>query len=132
MHGYEMIQELDSRTGGAWRPSPGSVYPTLQALADEGLVTIEPVEGRRTASLTEEGTAYVEANRERLGTPWVSTASDRGPALALRQEILALKDAATQVVRVGDAEQLAAAAAILTTARKGLYRLLAEDTPPQD
>ncbi|HTW98996.1 MAG TPA: PadR family transcriptional regulator, partial [Acidimicrobiales bacterium] len=51
MHGYEMIQELDTRTGGAWRPSPGSIYPTLQMLEDEGLVTATEVDGRRTFTI---------------------------------------------------------------------------------
>ena len=126
-HGYELIQEIGARTSGSWTPSPGSIYPTLQVLEDEGLITIEPIEGRRTASLTDPGVTYVEANREQLGTPWETSASGRGPALALRQEILALKDAAAQVARVGSPAQHTAAAAVLTAARRDLYRLLAED-----
>lgn len=128
-HGYELIQEITERTSGAWTPSPGSIYPTLQALEDEGLVTIESVEGRRTASLTPEGTAYVTENRTRLGEPWAAPMGDHGPALALRQEILALKDAAAQMARIGTPDQHTAAAAVLVTARKEIYRLLAEDTP---
>jgi len=124
-HGYELIQEIAERSSGAWTPSPGSVYPTLQALEDEALVTIERLHGRRTASLTPDGTAYVEANREQLGTPWESVGGDRGPALALREEYLALKDAVRQVARVGAPAQHTAAAAALGTARKELYRLLA-------
>ncbi|WP_024286175.1 PadR family transcriptional regulator [Cellulomonas sp. KRMCY2] len=130
-HGYELIQEIAERSSGAWSPSPGSIYPTLQVLEDEGLVTIESVEGRRTASLTTEGAAYVSENRERLGTPWTSPQGDHGPALALRQEIMALKDAAVQMARVGTAAQHTAAAAVLVTARKELYRILAEDTQPR-
>lgn len=128
-HGYELIQEIAERSSGFWTPSPGSVYPTLQALEDEGLIRIEPVEGRRTASLTELGVTYVEEHRDRLGTPWTSSGTGHGPALALRQEIIALRDAATQVARVGTPAQHTAAAAVLVTARKELYRLLAEDTP---
>ena len=116
------------RSGGVWTPSPGSVYPTLQALADEGLVTIEAVEGRRTASLTEDGRSYVEENRERLGTPW-TPAADAGPALALRREIHALRDAVGQVVRIGTPAQHEAAVGILAGARRDLYRLLAGDAP---
>lgn len=124
-HGYELIQEIADRSGGTWTPSPGSIYPTLLGLEDEGLVTVEKVAGRKTASLTEDGAAYVEANRDTLGTPWEATGG--GPALQLRREILALKDAAAQVARVGTPAQHAAAATVLTTARRELYRLLAED-----
>jgi DNA-binding PadR family transcriptional regulator len=131
-HGYELIQEIAERSSGAWAPSPGSIYPTLQALEDEGLVTIERLHGRRTASLTPEGAAYVEANREQLGAPWESVGVDHGPALALREEYLTLKDAVRQVARVGTAAQHTAAAAALTAARKELYRLLADDAAPED
>lgn len=129
-HGYELIQEIAERSSGAWTPSPGSVYPTLQALEDEGLATIERLHGRRTASLTPDGTAYVEANREQLGTPWESVGGDHGPAFALREEYLALKDAVRQVARVGAPAQHTAAAAALAAARKELYRLLADDAAP--
>lgn len=126
-HGYELIQEITERSSGSWTPSPGSIYPTLQVLEDEGLLTIEPVEGRRTASLTAQGATYVEDNRAHLGTPWESSASGHEPALALRQEILALKDAAAQMARVGSPAQHKAAADVLVAARKDLYRLLADD-----
>lgn len=126
-HGYELIQEITERTSGSWTPSPGSIYPTLQVLEDDGLLTIEQVEGRRTASLTDQGAAFVEARRAQLGTPWETSASSHGPAHALRQAILALKDAAAQVARVGSPAQHTAAAAVLVAARRDLYRLLAED-----
>ncbi|WP_237728240.1 PadR family transcriptional regulator [Cellulomonas sp. APG4] len=129
-HGYELIQEIGERSQGTWTPSPGSVYPTLQALADEGLVTVEPVEGRRTASLTPDGVAYVAEHRERLGTPWTAGAGDTS-VHALRTEVLAVKDAAMQVARVGTPAQQAAAVEALTSARKALYRLLAEDDAPE-
>ena len=61
MHGYQIITELTERSGGVWRPSPGSVYPTLQALEDQGLVTADKAEGRRVFSLTDEGRAEAEA-----------------------------------------------------------------------
>ena len=58
MHGYEMIQEIEQRSRGAWRPSPVSVYPTLQLLEDEGLIVAEPAEGgRKRYSLTDNGRA---------------------------------------------------------------------------
>jgi len=130
-HGYELIQEIAERSSGFWTPSPGSVYPTLQALEDEGLVTLEQVEGRRTASLTDAGRTYVEQNREALGEPWAAV-GDMGPALAVRREALALRDAVGQVARVGTPAQHAAAAAALATARKELYRILAEDAAEAD
>jgi len=82
MHGYEMIQELDERTSGAWKPSPGSVYPTLTMLEDEGLVTAVESDGKRRYTLTDAGT---EAAAERQGpAPWeqVVTGANRssGPA----------------------------------------------------
>jgi DNA-binding PadR family transcriptional regulator len=125
-HGYDLIQEITERSAGSWTPSPGSIYPTLQILEDEGLVAIENVDGRKMGSLTPTGTAHVDANRAALGTPW-STAGDVGPDLAIRKEILALKDAAAQVVRVGTPAQYTAATTVLATARKELYRILAGD-----
>ena len=131
-HGYELIQEIAERSSGAWTPSAGSIYPTLQALEDEGLVTIEHRHGRRTASLTDEGRAHVDEHRERLGTPWTAVGDGDGPALAFREEYLALKDAIRQVARIGTPNQHTAAQATLAAARKELYRLLAEDSPPED
>lgn len=125
-HGYELINAIGERSGGAWTPSPGSVYPTLQALEDEGLVTLEKVAGRRTASLTEAGSDWVAEHRENLGDPF---AVDGPPAAAmtLHTELRAFADAARQVTRVGSPAQLTRAAAAITAARKELYRLLAED-----
>lgn len=127
-HGYELIQEITERTAGAWTPSPGSIYPTLQALEDEGLVELDRVAGRKTASLTAHGREHVEENRERMGTPWSTPPGHgHGPALAMRQEAMALRGAVGQVARVGTSEQHTAAAGILATARRELYRLLAGD-----
>src|SRR5215218_10776255 len=69
MHGYEMIQELDERTGGRWRPSAGSIYPTLQLLEDEGLVSVEEIDGKRVFSLTDAGREEVPPTAEG-GRPW--------------------------------------------------------------
>ena len=64
-NGYQVMQELEQRTGGAWRPSPGSVYPALQLLADEGLVRSEPRDGGNVFELTDAGRAHVEEHRGR-------------------------------------------------------------------
>ncbi len=131
-HGYELIQEIGQRSDGAWTPSPGSVYPALQALEDEGLLVIEPVAGRKTASLTEAGEAYVAEERERLGDPFTVDTGDRGQATGFRDEIRALAEAFTQVVRVGSVDQKDAALGVLTKARKELYRILADDDSTEE
>ena len=130
-HGYELIQEIAERSSGAWTPSPGSVYPTLQALEDEGLLTIERIEGRRMASLTEQGAAYVQEQRAELGEPWATPDHDHSSALALRRQLRGLMDAVGQVAKVGTPAQNAAAAEVLDRARRDLYRLLADDSAPE-
>lgn len=126
-HGYQIIQDIAERSNGAWTPSAGSVYPTLQALEDEGLVVVEPVAGRKTASLTEAGRAHVEAQRERLGTPWQSAADGDDDVHAMRESMVSLAEAVRQVARVGTTEQRAAATARLAETRTALYRILAEE-----
>ena len=69
-NGYQVMQEIEQRSGGAWRPSPGSVYPAFQLLADEGLIRGEARDGGNVFELTDAGRSYVEENRERLGSPW--------------------------------------------------------------
>jgi DNA-binding PadR family transcriptional regulator len=126
-HGYEIIQEIAERTGGAWRPSPGSVYPTLSQLEDEGLVTIEKAEGRRIVRLTEEGGRYVEEHRAELDAVWDAAGPDvDSDAAQLWEQLQQLHAAAHQVAAAGTPEQVTAATAALTEARKTIYRLLAE------
>ncbi|HYH31500.1 MAG TPA: PadR family transcriptional regulator [Pseudonocardia sp.] len=127
-HGYEIIQEIAQRSGGAWRPSPGSVYPTLSQLEDEGLVRVEQTEGRRVVHLTEEGTRYVEEHREELDAVWASVgrdAEDEG-AVELWEQLGQLHAAAAQVMSAGSPEQVATATTAIAEARKSIYRLLAE------
>jgi DNA-binding PadR family transcriptional regulator len=127
-HGYEIIQEIAERSGGAWRPSPGSVYPTLSQLEDEGLVRVEQTEGRRVVHLTEEGTRYVEEHSDELDAVWASVgreADDEG-AGELWEQLGQLHAAAAQVMSAGTPEQVATATAAITETRKAIYRLLAE------
>ena len=121
MHGYQIIQEIEERSGGAWKPSAGSVYPTLQLLADEGLVQVEESNGRKTYSLTEAGKAVPAAS-----APWQSSgsASKHG---ALPKAGLELAQAAGQVQRSGSSKQVAEAVAVLNEARRKLYAILAQD-----
>jgi DNA-binding PadR family transcriptional regulator len=125
MHGYEMIQELEERTGGRWTPSAGSIYPTLQLLEDEGLVTAEEVEGRKVYSLTDTG-KEAAPDRTEGGRPWEQGDED-SPRFEARKEMFKLMGAAKQVARADDEEQLKQAAEILKDARRKLYGLLAEE-----
>jgi DNA-binding PadR family transcriptional regulator len=128
MHGYQIIQELSERSGGVWRPSPGSVYPTLQLLEDEGVIRGEEAEGRRVFHLTDAGRAEVRKRGEEAPPPWEAF-GDAGPLIDLREVGFGVAAAVMQVAQTGTARQIARARQILTEARKSLYRLLAEDEP---
>jgi DNA-binding PadR family transcriptional regulator len=125
MHGYQIIQEIDERSGGAWKPSPGSVYPTLQLLTDEGLVSAEESNGRKTYSLTEAGRA--EAGAADRSAPWESQGSKENPRAALPKAGFELAQAVAQVGRSGSPEQVAQAVTVLEEARRKLYSILAQD-----
>jgi DNA-binding PadR family transcriptional regulator len=126
MHGYEMIQELDARTGGIWRPSPGSVYPTLQMLEDEGLVAADDSGGRKRYSLTDEGRTAAEAAT--ANPPWTEVADDDTVAAAhdVRQAAMGIMGALREVGVAGTDEQRARALEILNEAKRKLYAILAE------
>lgn len=129
-NGYQIIQELEQRSGGVWRPSPGSIYPALAQLEDEGLVEQVGGEGesRRRFRLTSDGTTYVESHRDELKAPWDAvTDSVRGGAFELRDLLGQTAFAAIQVARAGTDEQVAAAKTLLDETRRGLYRILADD-----
>jgi DNA-binding PadR family transcriptional regulator len=126
MHGYQVIQELETRTAGRWRPSAGSIYPTLQQLEDEGLVTSEEIEGRRTYSLTDAGRKAAE-DTPLSRDPWLG-ADAPGETQDLRRLAMNLIGAAVQVKRAGSPQAIDAARAILIDSKKRLYRLLADDT----
>ena len=128
--GYSLMEELERRSNGAWRPSPGSVYPTLQQLEDEGLIAPEPGEGRTPYALTEAGKAYVDEHREALGEPWEKPSEGIGEErLALRGLIGQIAAAAYQVGTAGDDAQVEKAKELLVEARRGLYKILADDQP---
>jgi DNA-binding PadR family transcriptional regulator len=127
-NGYQVMQELEERSGGAWRPSPGSVYPALQLLADEGLIRGETREGGTVYELTDAGRKHIEEHREQLGSPW-EVAGEGVPdsARELMHLAMQLGIAARQVIQAGSDEQTKAASEILTDARKKLYGILASD-----
>jgi DNA-binding PadR family transcriptional regulator len=126
-HGYEIIQEIAERTQGSWRPSPGSVYPTLAQLTDEGLVRTEESDGRRTVELTEAGTQYVAEHRDELNKVWDTVGDEVSASVSgLRTQYGQLHAAVQQIMSAGTDEQRDTAAAALAEARKAIYRLLAE------
>ena len=126
-NGYQLMEEIESRSGGAWRPSPGSVYPALAQLEDEGLIRSDESAGRRSFELTDEGRTYVADNRESLGSPWDEAGEGVPSEFAdLRALIGQVGMATLQVVQSGDEKQIAEAKQVLTEARKALYRILAE------
>ncbi|GAA4234494.1 hypothetical protein GCM10022254_39440 [Actinomadura meridiana] len=125
MHGYEMIQELDERTGGVWRPSPGSVYPTLQMLEDEGLVNSEEQSGKRLFSLTDTGREEASAQTT---APWDEVTEAAGENVLRGREVVGqLLVALQQVMAVGSEAQKARALDVVNDARRRLYGILADD-----
>lgn len=125
-NGYQLMQEIEERSDGVWRPSPGSIYPALQQLADEGLIDAKG----KLYEMTEAGRTYVETNREELGTPW-DAVKDKDSAgdgrTDAREQIGQTAMAFVQVMRVGNDEQRAQARTILVESRKKLYQILSED-----
>ena len=127
MHGYQIIQLIEERSGGAWKPSPGSVYPTLQLLADEGLVSASESDGRKTYSLTDEGREVVEADAAKAA-PWETPGTRAGARTgALPKAGVDLAQVVARVGRTGSAEQVQQAVDVLDEARRKLFSILAQD-----
>jgi len=127
MHGYQIIHEIEERSHGMWKPSPGSVYPTLQMLADEGLITAEESGGKKTYSLTDAGRQETEQSEDR-SAPWETPGMrDAASATAIPKAGAQLAQAAAQVASTGTPEQVAEAVAVLDEARRRLYSILAQD-----
>jgi DNA-binding PadR family transcriptional regulator len=132
-NGYGLMQEIEERSEGAWRPSPGSMYPVLSQLEDEGLVEATKEGSGRVFALTDSGREHVESRREELGEPWKAVGGGfPKEAGELRDLMMQLGGAAMQVVSAGNAEQRQRAVELLSEARRGLYRILAEDDPGEE
>jgi DNA-binding PadR family transcriptional regulator len=129
-HGYQIIQEISERSGGSWTPSPGSVYPTVAQLADEGLVHTEKESGRTVVHLTEAGRTWTDEHAAELDAVWsqVEAGADDGFA-GLRTAGRGLAGAVAQIAQVGSSAQVTQATGILDEARRRLYLLLAEVDP---
>ncbi|WP_062521789.1 PadR family transcriptional regulator [Demequina silvatica] len=125
MHGYQIIRQIEERTGGRWKPSAGSVYPTLQLLADEGLVTAEMANDRKVYSLTE--AAKDEAAAAAKDAPWAPTEPKEGGRVGpLSKAGFDLAQAVAQVGRSGSPAQQEQAVEVLDQARRKIYSILAE------
>ncbi|MCW2774034.1 MAG: transcriptional regulator, PadR family [Nocardioides sp.] len=133
VNGYQVIQQIAERSNGAWRPSPGSVYPTVQQLEDEGLLESDDTRGRRSLRLTTEGEAYVAEHTDELAAVWAPfEESERESAESsadIKPEIGQVMGAVWQIVTTGSDKQRADAVAILVETRRKLYGLLADGDP---
>jgi DNA-binding PadR family transcriptional regulator len=130
-NGYQLMQEIEQRTNGAWKPSSGSIYPALQQMEDEGIVQTTEGEGRKMFALTDEGKTYVRENRAKWTAPWEGIEEDEAPseeATRIRDVIQQLAMAYMQVIQVGTETQRAEATRVLVGARQALYRILAGDS----
>lgn len=123
-HGYELGQRLERASGGAWRPSPGSIYPTLQQLADEDVVVVTERDGKRIYELGKRGKTELEERRERGDEhPWQAAAD--APSSELKEAMHALKSAVKQVAAIGNADQIAKVTTLVSDTRRAVYELLA-------
>jgi DNA-binding PadR family transcriptional regulator len=121
-----VIQNLEDKSGGAWRPSPGSIYPTLQLLEDEGLVRSSERDGKRVFEITESGRAEAAERIEQAGgTPWELAGKGPKRNRELRDSLGQLALAFKQITMVGTPEQVDRGLAILNDARKQMYQILA-------
>jgi DNA-binding PadR family transcriptional regulator len=131
--GYQIMSEIEERSSGAWRPSPGAVYPALSQLADEGLIVGEESGGRRAFSLTEAGREYVEQHPEMARGAWESAAQQEAWQVpGLFTEAARLGGGIVQIAHAGTPEQVQAAERLLQQTRRELYRILSENAGEPD
>jgi DNA-binding PadR family transcriptional regulator len=129
-NGYQIMQALEERSEGMWRPSPGSVYPALQQLEDEGLIRSEETEGRRLYHLTDAGRAYVADRPDDQPAPWetfADTLTDQHAETGAMMRDVGM--AFVQVLHAGSEAQVAEAGKVLAETRRALYRILADGEP---
>src|SRR6516165_9219023 len=126
-NGYQIMSEIEERSGGAWRPSPGAVYPALSQLADEGLIEADESGGKRTFRLTDEGRQYVEDHPEAARAAWESMTQEPGEVPGLFVQAARLGGAIVQMAREGTPQQVHEAEALLEQARRTMYQILADE-----
>jgi DNA-binding PadR family transcriptional regulator len=126
-NGYQLMQAIEERSQGIWRPSPGSVYPTLAQLEDEGLIRSAEADGARRFEITDSGRAHLET-RAGEPAPWEPPAEEAdNPLTELAPLVIQIGKATFQVASVGDREQRDQAQEVLSETKRALYRILAED-----
>ena len=126
-NGYQLMQAIEERSRGLWRPSPGSVYPTLAQLEDEGLIRSAEADGARLFELTDAGRDHVQG-REDEPSPWEQEREEtESPLTELGPLVIQIGKATFQVASAGDQGQRDRARVLLAETRRGLYRILAED-----
>jgi DNA-binding PadR family transcriptional regulator len=127
MHGYELIKEIEERSQGAWTPSAGSIYPTLQMLEDEGLIRGEETDGKRRFTLTDAGVAEQKEKATEV-TPWDAARAGVDPeAFALKNSLRKLLHSVRQVFDA-DEQQQKEVRELLDETRRRVYLILAEDS----
>lgn len=127
LNGYQIGQQIADRTDGAWRPSPGSIYPTIAQLEDEGLVVTSTDGSRKTTVLTDAGRTYIEENADALKAVWDAFAEGATETHdPYKQALFQTVSAIWQVSTAGTPEQRERALVILDETRRKLYGVLAE------
>jgi DNA-binding PadR family transcriptional regulator len=130
-NGYQLMQLIEERSGGRWRPSPGSVYPALAQLEDEGLIRSVERDGQKVFEITDQGREHLE-KRHRGAPPWEFEDDAESDSVAELMSLVAqIHLAARQVSLAGDERQVERARETLAESRRALYRILAEDDPPE-
>jgi DNA-binding PadR family transcriptional regulator len=128
LNGYQVMQELEARSHGVWRPSPGSIYPTLQLLEDEGLISGQEVGDGKTFKLTTKGEHWLSRHPRMAAAPWTQLAdSASGGFVQLLDLVKAITMTTRQIIQLGTDQQKEAAVELLRTTRKSLLKILAED-----
>jgi DNA-binding PadR family transcriptional regulator len=131
-NGYQIMQDIEERSDGVWRPSPGAVYPALQQLEDEGLVRTTETDGRKQYELTDAGKEYIADRADDLPAPWEEMTGGYSDEMrAFGELIREVALASSQVLRAGSPSQIAEASKILTETRRSLYRILADGEPAE-
>jgi DNA-binding PadR family transcriptional regulator len=131
-NGYQLMQTIEERSDGRWRPSPGSVYPTLAQLEDEGLIRSSESDGSRRFEITDAGREHLETRADEPA-PWDPADGEGEDVLTqLAPLVVQIGKAAWEVASVGDQRQRERAIQLLAETRRALYRILAEETGDGD
>jgi DNA-binding PadR family transcriptional regulator len=132
-NGYQLMQEIEERSDGNWRPSSGSVYPALSQLEDEGLVQPDETEGGKHFTLTEEGVQHVKDHADKLGEPWKDLGGKQQAGVReMANEIKPLMGAVGQLLHTGSEADAKKGAQVLADARRKIYSILAESSTNEE